>query len=392
VVTDPYVNHRSQLSIEQDQPSIGYFYADQFNFLNSGGNNGYIGLQTHMFTDHDIGKGVVFSIWGATTFDTSGCAAAGCVGVSGVEGTPFLSIRLPFAWVAGVTYEVRMIRGHTGNVLNQRVDATIKDVTHNVTYSAGALNVPTDWGGFNGQTYQWVEEYLPNSYPSCSNILRTAAIWGGVTTMATATSSSLTPTRSTPHIASGPGICTNSATAYLGQGSYRHIVLVAAVGRLGGPLGAGGRPVGLGDLDGGEAQLGAQGVGHDVDLRALRAVVGLPAALVDAAGDDDPVALLEAGGGVLAELGPGDDVDEADVFLPFVVDHVAAVDGDAEVGDRPPAGGEAKLGVTGDVPDERHGAVHVRTPLIGVLVPQNGCGARLVPTVAGGRERGSGGF
>jgi hypothetical protein len=224
VLADPYVNHRSQLSIEQDQPSIGYFYADQFNFLNSGGNNGYIGLQTHMFTDHDLGKGVVFSIWGATSFDTSGCAAAGCVGVSGVEGTPFLSIRLPFAWVAGVTYEVRMIRGHTGNVLNQRVDATIKDVTHNVTYSAGALNVPTDWGGFNSQTYQWVEEYLPNSYPSCSNILRTASIWGGITTMATATSSSLTPTRSTPHIQSGPGICTNSNSYYLGQGSYRHVI------------------------------------------------------------------------------------------------------------------------------------------------------------------------
>jgi hypothetical protein len=226
VVADPYVNHRSQLSIEQDQPSIGYFYADQFNFLNSGGNNGYIGLQTHMFTDHDIGKGVVFSIWGATTFDTSGCAAAGCVGVSGVEGTPFLSIRLPFAWVAGVTYEVRMIRGHTGNVLNQRVDATIKDVTHNVTYSAGALNVPTDWGGFNGQTYQWVEEYLPNSYPSCSNILRTAADlgWGhddGDGYQFVAHADAQHPAHP---VRSGDLHQLELATAYLGQGSYRHIV------------------------------------------------------------------------------------------------------------------------------------------------------------------------
>jgi hypothetical protein len=221
----PYVTHRSQLSVEQEQSSLGYFYADQFKFNNSGDNNGYIGIQNHMWTDHDVGKGVVFSIWAATSFDTSGCASMGCVGVSGVEGTPFLSIRLPFQWTAGWTYEVRLVRGHTGNVLNQRVDATIIDKTHNITYSVGALNVPTQWEGFANFTYQWTEPYvIGQPFTACSQVPRTSVVWGGITTMATPTGGSLTPNSSVPHIASGPGICTNSNSYYLGQGGYREVI------------------------------------------------------------------------------------------------------------------------------------------------------------------------
>ena len=92
-----------------------------------------------------------------------------------------------------------------------------------------------------------------------------------------------------------------------------------------------------GDLGGGPAEAGADLVGDDLDLRALVALVGLPRALLEAAGDDDAGALRDGLAHVLAELGPAGDVEERDLLLPLLGLAVlpAAVDGQAEGGDAP---------------------------------------------------------
>ena len=61
--------------------------------------------------------------------------------------------------------------------------------------------------------------------------------------------------------------------------------------------------------------------------------------------------LLSDAGDVLAQVAPGDDVEEGDLLLPLAGLAVlpAAVDGEAEAGHRPAGVGEAELGVAGDV-------------------------------------------
>src|SRR5579883_953298 len=75
-----------------------------------------------------------------------------------------------------------------------------------------------------------------------------------------------------------------------------------------GLLGVGGRP----------AQARADLVGDDLDLRALLAVLGLPAALLEPAVDDDPGALGQALGDVVGQAAPARDVEEGGGLLPFV--------------------------------------------------------------------------
>ena len=87
------------------------------------------------------------------------------------------------------------------------------------------------------------------------------------------------------------------------------------------------------------SRLGRDIVGDDLDDRALLALLGLPAALLEPAGHDDARALLQRRGDVLGELPPAHDVEEARALLPLVGLLVAprTVDGDAEGRGRDPA-------------------------------------------------------
>src|SRR4029077_7344906 len=88
---------------------------------------------------------------------------------------------------------------------------------------------------------------------------------------------------------------------------------------------------------------------------ALLAFFGVIRALLETTGDDDAIALVQAGGRVLAEIAPGDHVEERNLFLPFTVLLIATVDRETETGDAPPGGGVAQLGILGEVPDECDG-------------------------------------
>jgi hypothetical protein len=97
-------------------------------------------------------------------------------------------------------------------------------------------------------------------------------------------------------------------------------------------LGAG-RPSRLLDLGLGPAQARPDLVSDDLDLGPLGPVLGVPRALLQSAVDDGAGALVQGGGGVLAERPPGDDVEERRLFLPLAVGLVAPVDGQPEAGD-----------------------------------------------------------
>src|SRR3712207_5350731 len=79
----------------------------------------------------------------------------------------------------------------------------------------------------------------------------------------------------------------------------------------------------------------------DVHLAPLGAVLGLPGAVLEASLYQDGVALLLVVGDGLAELAPGGDVEEVDLF----VLGADPVDGDAEVADRDTALRKAEFGV-----------------------------------------------
>src|SRR6478752_5291022 len=114
-----------------------------------------------------------------------------------------------------------------------------------------------------------------------------------------------------------------------------------------------------GDLGSGPAQARTDLVGHDLHHAALLAVLGLPAALLEAAGDDHARALAQRLRDVLGHLAPAHDVEEAGLLLPLLRLAVLPppAHGHAERRLGGATGGVADLGVAGQVPDDGHGAV-----------------------------------
>jgi hypothetical protein len=88
------------------------------------------------------------------------------------------------------------------------------------------------------------------------------------------------------------------------------------------------------DIDGGKTQTRTDLVGRQLHLGTVLAFVGLPAALLQPTGDDDPHALGEAEGHVLGKVPPADDVEERGALLPLLGGPVlpAPVHCDAELG------------------------------------------------------------
>src|SRR3954466_10347678 len=102
-------------------------------------------------------------------------------------------------------------------------------------------------------------------------------------------------------------------------------------------------------------------VGDDLDDRALLTRLGLPAALLEPAADDDARALRESRARVLGQLAPGDHVEEAGLLLPLLGLLVPPrpIDGDAEAHLRHTARRVAHFRIASDVARDRD-AVRVR--------------------------------
>src|SRR5215213_899266 len=137
-------------------------------------------------------------------------------------------------------------------------------------------------------------------------------------------------------------------------------------------------PAGALDLGGGELEAGADLVGLHLGDGALLALGGLPGAGPEPADHDAAGALLQGLGHVLGLLAPDVDPEERGLpVLPGVALAHAGGDGQAEVGHGRPVGGEAQLGVVGQVADEHHLIVvcHLR------------CTTSRIPRRLGGRAR-----
>ena len=82
-----------------------YFWAHQFQLVD--GEGGYLGLQTKgNRADGSLGKMAIFSIWDAVEAEGAGPGGFGCVRFGG-EGTGW-SCRIPYHWVAGHAYRLRV--------------------------------------------------------------------------------------------------------------------------------------------------------------------------------------------------------------------------------------------------------------------------------------------
>src|SRR4029453_7944921 len=114
-------------------------------------------------------------------------------------------------------------------------------------------------------------------------------------------------------------------------------------------------PAGALDLGGGELEAGTDLVGLHLGDGALLALGGFPGAGPEPADHDAAGALLEGLGRVLGLLAPDVDPEERGLpVLPGVALTDPGGDGQPEVGHRRPVGGEAQLGVVGQVADEHH--------------------------------------
>src|SRR5215217_3118323 len=169
--------------------------------------------------------------------------------------------------------------------------------------------------------------------------------------------------------------CCLSGLPLLGSGSRRFLVqrlilerrlvvelaTLARPGRAARPVAATttrAAPAGALDLGGGELEAGADLVGLDLGDGALLALGGLPGAGPEPADHDAAGALLEGLGHVLGLLAPDVDAEERGLpVLPGVALADAGGDGQPEVGHGRPVGGEAQLGVIGEVADQGDGVV-----------------------------------
>src|SRR5680860_1068665 len=128
-------------------------------------------------------------------------------------------------------------------------------------------------------------------------------------------------------------------------------------------------PVDLLDLGGRPAQRRTDVVGHDLDDTAPLALLGFPAALLEASGHHHPRSLGQGLADVLGHLPPAHDVEEAGALLPLLglAVHPPAIDRDAEVGVGLAGRRIADLGVSGDIADDGdrvvcHGSLPTHPP------------------------------
>jgi hypothetical protein len=188
------------LAVLRDPGPTTYFWAHQWSF--AGGDVGYFGLQAHdRRDDGSMGRLAVFSIWSAV-----GCADNPTCH-PGVEGARFWTCRLPYRWVAGREYRLRVERSD-----RRWWRASVADPAAGTDTLVGSIRVPRRWGGIGGPgcSSAWTEFYganVPGGLASCDLVPYARARFG-VPAMHGGT---VVPDRHTNRL--GPGECANSAVA-----------------------------------------------------------------------------------------------------------------------------------------------------------------------------------
>jgi hypothetical protein len=192
------------LTIRTDPSPDGYFWSHQFGLL--GGEQGYVGLQTH-----NAGLGgpiAIFSIWQA--LDSVGPAWAGPFGGEGTGRTA----RIPYRWRTDVTYHLSVERGGS-TADGSWWQATVADTGTGRADPIGAILVPADWGGIGSATVMWTERYA-GPMRRCSDLRHAVADF----TVPTADRGEVPAVQLHDHLAE-PVTCPNSAISSI-EGGSRH--------------------------------------------------------------------------------------------------------------------------------------------------------------------------
>jgi hypothetical protein len=146
-----------------------YFWAHQFQL--DGGEGGYLGLQTKgNRADGSLGKMAIFSIWDAVEAEGAGPEGSGAVRFGG-EGTGW-SCRIPYRWVAGDTYRLRVWTEGGG-----WWSATVADEGSGQAHAIGRIRVPGDWGRLGSWSVMWTEYYGP-PLRRCTDLAHSCAVFG----------------------------------------------------------------------------------------------------------------------------------------------------------------------------------------------------------------------
>ena len=150
-------------------PDSMYFWAHQFQLVD--GEGGYLGLQTKgNRADGSLGKMAIFSIWDAVEAEGAGPGGFGCVRFGG-EGTGW-SCRIPYPWVAGQAYRLRVWTGGGGWWA-----ATVTDERSGAVSPIGRIRVPGEWGRLASWSVMWTE-YYGRPLRRCTQLAHSRAIFG----------------------------------------------------------------------------------------------------------------------------------------------------------------------------------------------------------------------
>ncbi|MEA2843265.1 MAG: hypothetical protein QOJ69_936 [Actinomycetota bacterium] len=146
-----------------------YFWAHQFQL--DGGEGGYLGLQTKgNRADGSLGKMAIFSIWDAVEAEGPGPDKSGTVRFTG-EGTGW-SCRIPYHWVAGDAYRLRVATDGGGWWA-----ATVADERSGVVSPIGRIRVPGEWRGLGCWSVMWTE-YYGAPLRRCADLAHSSAVFG----------------------------------------------------------------------------------------------------------------------------------------------------------------------------------------------------------------------
>lgn len=151
-----YNSFEHNLLIEKVTPDSTYFWSHQFQMV--GGDGGYIGLQSHgSRVNGTVGKTAIFSIFSSGIAGTAGSCIVQQAGFDGYN-TSGTSCRVPFEWVEGRTYKLR-VAYMSSDSTGKRWGGWVTDTSTGVETFIAQIKVPTTWKGLGAWSVMWTEYF-----------------------------------------------------------------------------------------------------------------------------------------------------------------------------------------------------------------------------------------
>ncbi|TCS35967.1 Fascin domain-containing protein [Paucimonas lemoignei] len=151
-------------------PTTPWFLSHQFVLEDANGaysSGGYIGMQTNMMGSN--AKGVMFSIWNATSAKPGNGATCQPFGGEGVG----MQCYLAYPWVAGKTYRLRVVNDRGSAYSAYVIDTST--ATPTVTY-IGQIQAPVSAVNLGRNSVQWAE-YYGQAPANCADFPYVKAQW-----------------------------------------------------------------------------------------------------------------------------------------------------------------------------------------------------------------------